>query len=134
LGADLLLNYRTHPDWGKEVAKISGTGGVDHVVEVGGGGSFMQSVRACRSGGKISLIGILSGVEATSEIFPIVPKSATVFGVYVGSREMFEDLNRFLGQTRIRPVIDKVFPFEEAKAAYAHLASGAHLGKVVIRL
>jgi NADPH:quinone reductase-like Zn-dependent oxidoreductase len=134
LGADHGINYRTTPEWGKEAARLSGTGGVDHVLEVGGGGSFMQSVQACGAGGKIGLIGILGGLEATSEIFPIVPKAATVFGIYVGSREMFEDLNRFLGQSGIRPVIDTVFPFAEAPSAYAHLERGSHFGKVVIRL
>jgi NADPH:quinone reductase-like Zn-dependent oxidoreductase len=104
------------------------------VVEVGGAGTFVQSVRACRSGGKIGLIGILSGREAASEIFPIVAKAATVFGIYVGSREMFEGLNRALEQARIRPVIDKVFPFESAREAYEYMASASHFGKIVIRV
>ena len=134
LGADAVINYRTTPDWGKAAANLAGNEGVDHVVEVGGAGTFLQSVRACRSGGKIGLIGILSGREAQTEIFPIVTKSATVFGIYVGSREMFEGLNRALAQSGIRPVIDKVFPFESATEAYEHLAVGSHFGKVVIRV
>jgi NADPH:quinone reductase-like Zn-dependent oxidoreductase len=104
------------------------------VVEVGGAGSFLQSIRACRSGGKIGLIGILTGREATSEIFPIVPKSATVFGIYVGNREMFEGMNRTFEQAQIRPVIDKVFSFDETAAAFAYLASGSHFGKIVIQI
>jgi NADPH:quinone reductase-like Zn-dependent oxidoreductase len=134
LGADVLINYKMTPDWGKAAAKLSGNEGVDHVVEVGGAGTFVQSVRACRSGGKIGLIGILSGREATSEIFPIVTKAATVFGIYVGSREMFEGLNRALEQSRIRPVIDKIFPFESAREAYEYMASVSHFGKIVIRV
>lgn len=134
LGADALINYRTTTDWGKEAAKLSGAEGVDHVVEVGGAGTFVQSIRASRSGGKIGLIGILSGREEPSEIFPMVPKGLTVFGIYVGSREMFEGMNRALEQTQIRPVIDKVFPFEEAPRAFAYLESGSHFGKVVIRV
>jgi len=134
LGADAVINYKTTPDWGKAAASLAGGEGVDHVVEVGGAGTFLQSVRACRFGGKIGLIGILSGREAASEIFPIVTKGAAIFGIYVGSREMFEALNRALEQAKIRPVIDKVFPFEAAREAYEHMASGSHLGKVVIRV
>ena len=134
LGADAVINYKTTPDWGKAAANLAGSEGVDHVVEVGGAGTFLQSVRACRSGGKIGLIGILSGREAASEIFPIVAKAATVFGIYVGSREMFEGLNRALEQAKIRPVIDKVFPFESAREAYEYMGNGYHFGKVVIRV
>jgi NADPH:quinone reductase-like Zn-dependent oxidoreductase len=132
LGADAVINYKTTPDWGKAAANLAGREGVDHVVEVGGAGTFLQSVRACRSGGKIGLIGILSGREAAAEIFPIVTKVATVFGIYVGSREMFEELNRALEQVKIRPVIDKVFPFQSAREAYEYMANGYHFGKVVI--
>jgi NADPH:quinone reductase-like Zn-dependent oxidoreductase len=134
LGADAVINYKSTPDWGKAAVSLTGGEGVDHVVEVGGAGTFLQSVRACRFGGKIGLIGILTGREAASEIFPIVPKGATVFGIYVGSREMFEAMNRALEQAKIRPVIDKVFPFEAAPEAYAHMASGSHFGKVVVRV
>jgi NADPH:quinone reductase-like Zn-dependent oxidoreductase len=134
LGADALINYKTTPNWGKVAADLAGSEGVDHVVEVGGAGTFLQSVRACRPGGKIGLIGILSGREAASEIFPIVPKLATVFGIYVGSREMFAGLNRALEQTQIRPVIDKVFPFASVREAYEYMGNGSHFGKVVIRV
>jgi NADPH:quinone reductase-like Zn-dependent oxidoreductase len=134
LGADAVINYKTTPEWGQAAAKLAGNDGVDHVVEVGGAGTFIQSVRACRCGGKIGLIGILSGREAQTEIFPIVAKSATVFGIYVGSREMFEGLNLALEQSKIRPVIDKVFSFESAPKAYAYMAAGSHFGKVVIRV
>jgi NADPH:quinone reductase-like Zn-dependent oxidoreductase len=134
LGADEVINYKLDENWGKTAAKLSGKGGVDHVVEVGGAGTLAQSIRACRFGGKIELIGILSGREAAAEIFPIVPKGAAIFGIYVGSREMFENLNRALEQSGIRPVIDKVFPFESAREAYEHLTSGSHFGKIVIRI
>ena len=134
LGADAVINYKTTPDWGKAAATLAGEEGVDHVIEVGGAGTFLQSVRACRSGGKIGLIGILSGREAETAIFPIVSKSATVFGIYVGSREMFEAMNRALEAANIRPVIDKVFPFESAPEAFDYMASGSHFGKIVIRV
>jgi NADPH:quinone reductase-like Zn-dependent oxidoreductase len=133
LGADAVINYRTTPDWGKAAATLAGDEGVDHVIEVGGAGTFLQSVRACRSGAKIGLIGILSGREAETPIFPIVSKSATVFGIYVGSREMFEAMNRAFEVAKLRPVIDKVFPFESAPGAFDYMAAGSHFGKIVIR-
>jgi NADPH:quinone reductase-like Zn-dependent oxidoreductase len=132
LGADECINYQTNPDWGKEAARLSGTDGVDHVIEVGGAGTFSQSVRACRFGGQIGLIGILAGRETSTEIFSIVPKSLNVYGVYVGSREMFEQMNRALEQTKIHPIVDKVFPFAEAAEAFRYMETGAHFGKVVI--
>jgi NADPH:quinone reductase-like Zn-dependent oxidoreductase len=101
---------------------------------VGRAGTFLQSLRACRYGGKIGLIGILSRRQAETEIFPIVTKGATIFGIYVGSREMFEGLNRALEQSSIRPVIDQVFPFESTPEAYEYMAIGSHFGKVVIRV
>jgi NADPH:quinone reductase-like Zn-dependent oxidoreductase len=132
LGADECINYRTTPDWGKEAARLSGAGGVDHVVEVGGAGTFQQSVRACRFNAHIGLIGILTGREASTEIFSIVPKGLTVSGIYVGSREMFEGMNRALEHHRIKPIIDRVFPFAQAPEAFRYLESGSHFGKVVI--
>jgi NADPH:quinone reductase-like Zn-dependent oxidoreductase len=134
LGADEVINYRSTPEWGKEAVRLSGVDGVDHVIEVGGAGTFQQSVRASRFGGNIGLIGILSGKEATTEIFSIVPKILNVFGVYVGSRDMFEEMNRALSQNQIKPVIDRVFPFAESPDAFRHLESGAHFGKVVITI
>jgi len=132
LGADECINYQTNPAWGKEAARLSGTDGVDHVIEVGGAGTFSQSVRACRFNGHIGLIGVLAGKETSTEIFSIVPKSLNVYGVYVGSREMFEAMNRALAQNRIRPVVDKIFPFREAAEAFRYLESGSHFGKIVI--
>ncbi len=133
LGAGETVNYRETPEWGKAVNQLTG-GGVDHVVEVGGGGTFLQSIHACRPGAKIGLIGILSGREAPTDIFQIVPKLLTVFGIYVGSREMFLEMNRAIEQSRLRPVIDRVFPFGEAREAYDHMRSGKHFGKIVIRV
>jgi NADPH:quinone reductase-like Zn-dependent oxidoreductase len=134
LGADEVINYKTTPEWGKAAASLAGHDGVDHVIEVGGAGTFLQSVRACGFGGKIGLIGILSGLEAKTELFPIVHKSASVFGIYVGSREMFVGMNRAFEQSELRPVIDKVFSFAAAAEAYEYMASGSHFGKVVIQV
>lgn len=132
LGADAGVNYRTHPDWEKEVWTLTGKRGVDHVVEVGGAGTLPKSIAATRVGGAVHLIGVLTGGQI--DPMPIMQKAMDLRGVFVGSREMFEAMNRAIAFHRIQPVIDRVFPFEEAQAAYRHLESQAHLGKVVIRL
>lgn len=132
MGATHLVNYRTSPDWDKAVLeKVAG--GVDQVVEVGGAGTLARSVSALRVGGCISLIGVLAG---PGEFNPgtLLPKRANLQGISVGSRQMFEAMNRAIGVHGLRPVIDKVFPFADARAAYAHLQSGAHFGKVVIAI
>ena len=132
LGADAGVNYRTHPDWEKEVWTLTGKRGVDHVVEVGGAGTLPKSIAATRVGGAVHLIGVLTGGQI--DPLPIMQKAMDLRGIFVGSREMFEAMNRAVAFHRIQPVIDRVFPFEEAQAAYRHLESQAHLGKVVIRL
>ncbi|MBW4513357.1 MAG: NAD(P)-dependent alcohol dehydrogenase [Scytonematopsis contorta HA4267-MV1] len=134
MGADEVINYKTHPDWEKKVYELTDRRGVDHVVEVGGAGTLAKSLSAVCYGGKISLIGILTGVTSEINPMPILGKSITVNGIYVGSREMFEAMNKAISQNKIQPVIDKVFKFSEAKEAYQHLKSGAHFGKVVIAL
>ena len=132
LGAAEGVNYRTHPDWEKEVWALTGKRGVDHVVEVGGAGTLPKSIAATRVGGAVHLIGVLTGGQI--DPLPVMQKAIDLRGVFVGSREMFEAMNRAVAFHRIQPVIDRVFPFEEAQAAYRHLESQAHLGKVVIRL
>ena len=134
LGAKATINYRTTAKWGALAADLSGGDGVDHVLEVGGAGTFPESVRACRFGANLALIGILSGREAQVEIFPIVPKGLNVHGIYVGSRSMFVDMNRALSLAPLRPVIDRVFSFREAPAAFRQLEAGNHFGKIVIRI
>ncbi len=131
-GASDLINYRTRPDWEGEVLKLTEGRGVDHVVEVGGAGTLQRSIAAVRLGGAIHLIGVLTGGQIDPT--PILFKSAMVRGVYVGSREMFEAMNRLIALHRIRPVIDKVFPFEATKEAYRHLEGASHVGKIVIAI
>ena len=131
LGASDLINYRQVPEWHERVLALTGNRGVDHVVEVGGAGTLARSLMASRVGGAVHLIGLLSGA---AEIDPmaILRRSVTLRGVYVGSREMFEDLNRAVAWHRLAPVIDRVFARDEVLAAYRHLAAQAHFGKVVI--
>lgn len=134
MGADHVIDYQATPKWGEAASAWTGGRGVDLVVEVGGPGTFDQSVAALRPGGTMSLLGVLTGVKGEVNTYGIFHKGLHVRGIYVGSRSMFEDLNRALSATAIRPIIDRVFPFGEARAAYEHLASGSHFGKVVIRV
>jgi NADPH:quinone reductase-like Zn-dependent oxidoreductase len=133
LGASHGINYKAVPEWGKEVRKLSGGEGVHHVVEVGGAGTFMQSLDAVRRGGQISLIGVLAGA-GTIDPRKILMKGVRVQGIYVGSRKMFEDMNKAIERKGIKPVIDKVFKFEEAPDALRYMQSGNHFGKIVIKV
>jgi NADPH:quinone reductase-like Zn-dependent oxidoreductase len=116
------------------VWELTGRRGVDHVVEVGGAETLKKSLKAVRVGGHISLIGVLSGNTGEVNPLPAVMKGIRIQGIYVGSREMFVDMLRAIGMHGLRPVIDRVFPFLEAREAYRHMKSGAHFGKVVISI
>jgi NADPH:quinone reductase-like Zn-dependent oxidoreductase len=133
LGAADLINYKTTPEWGDKARELSG-GGVDHVVEVGGAGTLAQSLKAVRMGGHVSMIGVLSGGGGQISLFPVLMKNVRVQGIFVGSRDMFEAMNRAIAAHRLRPVVDRVFPFDQAPEAFRHLESGSHFGKVCIRL
>jgi len=132
LGADGGINYKTTPNWEAAVWEKTGKLGVDHVVEVGGAGTLEKSLRAARYGGHVHLIGVLSGFAGQANPWQIVPKNLRVDGIYVGSRQVFENLLQATAQNQLRPVIDRIFPFPEARAAYEYLQSGSHLGKVVL--
>ncbi|MGH9900005.1 MAG: zinc-dependent alcohol dehydrogenase family protein, partial [Pyrinomonadaceae bacterium] len=132
LGAGFLINYREVPDWDVRVQEMTDGLGVDQVIEVGGAGTLFKSLRAVKPAGTISLIGVLSGIESKLNIAPILHKSLRVCGIYVGSRRMFEEMNRAIEVNKIKPVIDRVFEFNKAAEAYHYLESGQHFGKVVI--
>lgn len=134
LGADATINYRTTPDWERQVYALTDRVGVDHVIEVGGAGTLPKSLQAVRYGGHIHLIGVLSGVESAINPLPILFKSVTVHGIYVGSRAMFAAMNQAIAAAQLRPVIDRVFEFAAADQAYNYLDSGTHFGKVVIQV
>jgi len=133
IGATYTINYRTHPEWSKEVLRLTGGRGVDHVVEVGGTGTLPQSLDSIRPGGVISLIGILAEGEPSPPA-RLLRAAGVLRGIQVGSRRMFEDLNRAISGSGMRPVVDRVFAFDDAPAALAYLATGSHVGKVVIRV
>ncbi len=134
LGADHLINYRSTPDWAKEVRRITGGRGADHVIEVGGAGTFDQSLRAIRLGGRIAVIGILGGFVKDLNVAAIFAGNARIHGVTVGSREQFETMTRAIEANGIKPVIDKRFPLEQARAAFETMKAGAHFGKIVLTM
>lgn len=131
LGADEGVNYAANPEWQDQVLALTGGQGVDQIVELGGAGTLGRSVGALRMGGRIMLIGVLTGGGEFNPI-PLMLKCGDLCGTFVGSREMFEDMNAAITTNGLKPVIDKTFPFEDAKAAYAYQQSAAHLGKIVI--
>jgi NADPH:quinone reductase-like Zn-dependent oxidoreductase len=136
LGADDLINYNTTPEWDKAVLDLTEKRGVDHVVEVGGGGTIQKSLKAVKMGGHIALIGALTG-GAGGEISPVsvFMKSVKLHGIFVGSRQMFEHLNQLMClHHHLKPVIDKVFDFGEAREALKYMESGSHFGKIVVRI
>jgi NADPH:quinone reductase-like Zn-dependent oxidoreductase len=131
LGANVLINYKAKPDWDAAVLDATDGLGADHVLEVGGANTLEKSMNAVRQGGAIYVIGALAGA---GQINPrmINRKSIKLQGIHVGSRDMFAAMNRAIGLAQLRPAIDRVFPFDEAKQAYAHQANGGHFGKIVI--
>ncbi|MEM9828422.1 MAG: NAD(P)-dependent alcohol dehydrogenase [Planctomycetota bacterium] len=132
LGADHGINYRVHPEWHKEVRRLTSDRGVDHVVEVGGPGTLERSLKSAAVGGHVHLIGVLDSPQSKVSPMLCVFNVVDIHGIYVGSRDMHQRTIDQMVATNIRPVIDRSFAFTEAKAAYQHLASGKHFGKVVI--
>ena len=134
IGAHELINYAKTPRWEREVFRLTNKQGADMVVEVGGAGTLEQSIRAVRPGGTVSLIGVLAGGARDLQLLPILMQNIRLQGVLVGHRAGFLAMNRAIAQHGLRPVVDRVFPFAEAPAAYAHLRSQAHVGKVVVEI
>jgi NADPH:quinone reductase-like Zn-dependent oxidoreductase len=134
LGADETINYKTTPEWDKEVLRLTAGRGVDMVLEVGGGETFTRSMSSVRASGQMAVIGVLSGVAGTIPVGLIGIQTLTVRGIFVGSVAMFEDMNRAITANQLRPVIDRVFPFEQSVDALRYLQSAQHFGKIVISL
>jgi NADPH:quinone reductase-like Zn-dependent oxidoreductase len=132
LGADDTINYKSTPDWDREVFRLTDKVGVDHVVEVGGAGTLPRSLNAVRMGGSIAVIGALAGGNGVDPV-RILMKSVRLQGIFVGSREMFENMNRAVALNALKPVIDRTFPFEEAREALDYMDSGSHFGKIVLK-
>jgi NADPH:quinone reductase-like Zn-dependent oxidoreductase len=132
LGTSDGINYKTTPDWDQPVRELTGGVGADHVVEVGGAGTLGRSLKAVRVAGRISLIGVLSGAGEVNPMAALM-KNVRIQGIYVGSRAMFEAMNRAIALHRLRPVVDRTFGFGEVKEALRYLESGSHFGKIVVR-
>src|SRR5262249_59520426 len=133
VGASETINYKAVPNWGDRTRELTGKVGVDQVVEVGGAGTLEQSLRAVRMGGRVSLIGVLAGMGTVNPL-PVLMRSVRLRGIFVGPRAMFEAMNRAVALHRLKPVVDRVFPLAEARAAFGYLESGAHFGKGCISL
>jgi NADPH:quinone reductase-like Zn-dependent oxidoreductase len=134
LGADLAIDRSENPHWSDLVRAWTDGRGADIAIDLGGPGTFDQSAASLRFAGTLVMLGVLAGHTGSIDWVPVLEKMLRLRGVYVGSIEMFEGLNRVVDAHRLEPVIDRVFAFEEARAAYEYLASGKHLGKVVLQL
>lgn len=133
LGADAAINYSTTPEWAKASRAITGGRGFDHIVELGGEKTLPQSLRCIRPGGTLSMIGVLSGSALAAPLGLVVTRQVRLQGITVGHRDGFEAMVRAVEQHRLKPVVDRVFAFEQLKEALAYLKSGAQFGKIVIR-
>lgn len=134
LGADEGINYKSTPDWGLAARRWARGLGVDHVVEVGGSGTLDQSIKAVAPGGTISLIGVLAPVTGPVNLVPVLMQNIRIQGVLVGHKESFEAMVAALDAAQCHPIVDRVFPFEDAREAFDYLASGQHFGKICVRV
>jgi NADPH:quinone reductase-like Zn-dependent oxidoreductase len=133
MGATDTINYKTTPNWEEIARKLTRGEGVERVIEVGGSGTVPRSLQAVRMAGTVSMIGVLSGVEATLSPVPVLMNSIRVQGVYVGSRAMFQRMNRAIELNRVKPVIDKTFEWTDVKQALQYMETGQHFGKICLR-
>ena len=134
LGAENCINYKKVTGWDQQVRELTGGTGVDLVVEVGGSGTLQQSLKAVRSGGRISLIGVLTGTSGDINLLPLIMKKIRVDGILVGSREMFEAMNQALSLHHLHPVVDSIFSFDETRQALRRMESGTHFGKICVKI
>ena len=134
LGADLTINYKDTPKWGEKAMELTGGRGVDAVVEIGGAGTLPQSIKACRLGGHISMIGVLAGFTGEIPTAEFFSKNLRMDGITVGSKAMQEDMIRACEANDIKPVIDSEYPLEKLADAFRHQESQKHFGKIVVKI
>jgi NADPH:quinone reductase-like Zn-dependent oxidoreductase len=132
LGAAETINYRATPDWPGRVRELTSGRGADLIVDTVG--SLNQPIAAVRVGGTIAFIGLLSGMASDVDLVALMGKSARIQAIDVGSRAMFESMNRAIEVGGVRPIVDRVFPFAEAREAFRYLAGRTHFGKVCVQL
>jgi NADPH:quinone reductase-like Zn-dependent oxidoreductase len=134
LGADHCINYKAMPDWGQAALELTNGRGVDVVVEIGGSGTLANSAQAIRHGGHIAIIGYLAGAKIELTVFSLITKNAHWHGLGVGNRDQYEQMMAFVDKHRIRPVIDKIYEFEQTGQALVDLVKADHFGKLVVRI
>jgi NADPH:quinone reductase-like Zn-dependent oxidoreductase len=134
LGADFTINYKSDPDWETTVQQMTEARGVDVIVETVGGRNIARSLKVLKMGGYISVVGLLDGFEAKINVLSLLHQHATIRGLEVGSNQDFAEMNRAIAADNIHPVIDKVFPFEQAQQAFEYLDKGLHFGKIAIAI
>lgn len=137
LGAEHVINYKEVPNWEEEVLRLTDGRGVDHVVEVSGTETLGKAIKCTRYGGSINAVGFVTGVDPgpeTNVYILSLMKALVLRGILVGSRTQFEDMNRLISARKIKPVVDKVFPFDELVDALKYLESQKHVGKVVVKI
>lgn len=132
LGADITINYNTHKAWGDEVLKATHGRGVDHVIELGGPDTLVQSINAVRVGGHISIIGVLTGFEASLPVLALLGKQVRLQGLIVGSKQDQRDYVKALEHCGVKPVIDKTFRYADTADAFMYQQSGRHFGKICL--
>lgn len=133
LGATYTINYREREDWDRAAIEMAGKDRIDHVVEVGGAGTLARSINAVRVGGHIALVGALTDGSDFNPI-SIFMKAVRANGIFIGSKKMFIDMNKAISANKLRPVIDRVFGFDDVADALKYMESGSHFGKIVVRL
>ncbi|MNX88692.1 alcohol dehydrogenase [compost metagenome] len=132
-GADVGINYAKEPEWEQRILELTNGQGADHIVELGGA-TLNRSITSTRTGGRISLIGLLSGASVDQfQLIPTFQKKLTLQGINVGNRDMFEAMNRAITHTQLHPIIDRVFSFDQSLEALRYIASSSPFGKVCIR-
>lgn len=134
LGADVLINYKSRPEWAKEVLAATGGRGVDRVVELGGAGTIAQSLEAVAPGGTVAVVGVLAGIPTEAPLMQLIAKTASLRGVGVGTRDQFEDMCRAIEVAQIKPVVGAVYPLSNVREAFTFMQSGQHFGKVGITI
>ncbi|RRI01375.1 NAD(P)-dependent alcohol dehydrogenase [Mesorhizobium tamadayense] len=134
LGADDVINYRSVADWGLKARDLTDGRGVDHVIEVGGPATLAQSIAACRMGGHIALVGVLTGFAGEVSIPALFSNQIRISGISVGSRTDQEEMIRAINANRLRPVVDRAFPLQEIAGAFSFYESQKHFGKICLEL
>jgi len=134
LGADHTINYKQYPNWADQVLGLTNGRGVDHVIEMGGPDTLPQSISACRIGGHIEIIGVLTGFSGPISTVALLTRQVRLQGVTVGNRQQQIEMIRALDANDMKPVIDKTFPLEDLIEAFRYEASGAHFGKICIEV